>query len=322
MRESVFRPISESTVFVLCPSELVTGGAELLHQLVDYLVRNGRDAKIVYTPVGIDARTPASYLCYRCPVATRLDDQSDVAVVVPEVSTEHLAGVRLARKVVWWLSVDNYAGGLHGRSELVQYLVRRLRPKVPASAAHLFQSAYAEDFVWRRFRCRGAMLTDYVAEEFFSGPTGALRRNIVAYNPRKGLEYTRRVMAAFPEIAFLPLQGMNREQLCRALDECKVYIDFGSHPGKDRMPREAAARGAVVLVGLRGAARFHEDVALPASYKLPSNASSIRHLGLLLTDVFDRFGWHQAQQLEYRQSIWKERRAFERQAALAFNIER
>ena len=51
------------------------------------------------------------------------------------------------------------------------------------------------------------------------------------------------------------------------LKRSKVYIDFGPHPGMDRLPREAALAGCVVLTNREGAANFEEDVPLPSEFK-------------------------------------------------------
>ena len=61
---------------------------------------------------------------------------------------------------------------------------------------------------------------------------------------------------------------MSRAEVRKALCTVKVYADFGSHPGRDRMPREAALCGACVLTNRRGSANFAEDVPLPTLYKL------------------------------------------------------
>ena len=119
----------------------------------------------------------------------------------------------------------------------------------PALQAHLFQSAYAREYVQQQFKVGGAMLSDYLAPEYFSAPLAGTRRNAVAFNPRKGYRYTARLIQACPDIEFVRLEGMTRQQLRETLDSCCVYIDFGVHPGKDRIPREAAVRGAVVIVG-------------------------------------------------------------------------
>ena len=45
------------------------------------------------------------------------------------------------------------------------------------------------------------------------------------------------------------------------------YIDFGPHPGMDRLPREAALAGCIVITNREGAAAHDEDVPLPPEYK-------------------------------------------------------
>jgi len=43
----------------------------------------------------------------------------------------------------------------------------------------------------------------------------------------------------------------------------KLYVDFGKHPGKDRMPREAAVHGCCIITGRRGAAGNPFDIPIP-----------------------------------------------------------
>lgn len=47
----------------------------------------------------------------------------------------------------------------------------------------------------------------------------------------------------------------------------RQYIDFGPHPGMDRLPREAALAGCVVITNREGAANFDDDVPLPSEFK-------------------------------------------------------
>ena len=55
-----------------------------------------------------------------------------------------------------------------------------------------------------------------------------------------------------------------RELLHRA----EVYIDFGPHPGMDRLPREAALAQCIVITNQLGAANYKEDVPIPPQYKV------------------------------------------------------
>jgi len=63
-------------------------------------------------------------------------------------------------------------------------------------------------------------------------------------------------------IDFRPITGMTREQIREAGRSAKVYIDFGTHPGRDRIPREMAACGCSVITGSDGTAACTEDVPL------------------------------------------------------------
>ena len=323
-RPAGFTTITEPAIYVISPARLVTGGTELLHQLVGHLVAAGRNASIVYTPWGSEWATPDEFKRYGCPVAREPVDESGVAVIVPEVSTEHLAHFRRARPVVWWLSVDNYRGGFGDRHQFLHYVHRWIFPDMPPGATHLFQSAYARDFVGKRFRRTGAMLTDYLADEYVGGGpplSECSRNNIVAFNPRKGWNYTSKLIKTFPGIQFMALEGMDRLQIKGALDTCKVYIDFGDHPGKDRLPREAAVCGAVVIVGRRGSARYAQDVPLPESYKVDPRKLSVDSVGRMIQDAMDRFDWHQVRQASYRAAILDERAAFRRQADEVFSLD-
>lgn len=317
-----FTPINEDRIFVLCPNSLVTGGSELLHQLVDALVSEGRRAFIAYTPLGAPWSTPTEYERYRCPVSSQVPDERGVAVVVPEVSTSALSGFRHARHVIWWLSVDNYRGAL-GTPAGWKFILRRLLfSDIPAPRAttHLFQSAYAREFVQRRFKMSGAMLSDYLAPEYFSAPVVSSRRNAVAFNPKKGYAFTARLIRACPDIEFVRLEGMTRKGLRDALDSCKVYIDFGVHPGKDRIPREAAVRGAVVIVGKRGAAKVQEDVPLGDSYKFAPVGRSIPAVARLVRDVFRNYSLHHESQATYRRMIAGEAKLFRGQVRHVFGV--
>jgi hypothetical protein len=67
---------------------------------------------------------------------------------------------------------------------------------------------------------------------------------------------------------FVPVQNMTKKEVAGLLARAKVYIDFGHHPGKDRIPREAVMAGCCVVTGRRGSARFDADVPLSSEFKL------------------------------------------------------
>jgi hypothetical protein len=312
------KPISARRVYVVCPGDLVTGGPELLHQLVDALRKEGREAFIVYHPFRPGWRTAEPYRRYDCEIATNVPDEEDCAVVVPEVHTPVLNDFRRTQHVIWWLSVDYYLGtaSLQGWQTRMRRWFTADIPS-PATTVHLFQSHYARDFVRRRFGAQGFMLSDYIAPDYFAQGTGQPRRNAVAFNPKKGYAFTRRFMRRCGDIEFVPLQGMTRLGMRDALDACTVYIDFGPHPGKDRIPREAALRGAVVIVGRYGSAN-HEDIPIDDRYKIAVEDHALDRLGQEVRAVFADYPHHHAAQEPYRQAIAAEPGAFRRDVRRAF----
>lgn len=305
-------------VYVFCPGKSVTGGPELLHQLVSELVRINVAASIVYYPLDKEWTTPDVYLRYQCPVSRTIPDCSDVAVIVPEVATRLLRSFKEALRCIWWLSVNNYRGSFENLDRFKVWIKRTLKPDIhqPQHLIHLFQSQYAADFVRRRFGVSGYFLSDYLADEFMTPVTLAKRQDVVVYNPKKGASTTRRIIEFGRGFEFLPIVNMDRHEVRSALLSAKVYIDFGFHPGKDRIPREAAASGCVVIVGRRGSARNDVDVRVPDKYKLSpwQHKTAVKLIG----DVIANYAEHFEAQQAYRDVILGERVAFEREVNQIF----
>ena len=65
---------------------------------------------------------------------------------------------------------------------------------------------------------------------------------------------------------------MNTDELIAAYANSKIYIDFGNHPGKERMPREAVALGCCIITGLLGSASNALDIPIPRVYKINAEA--------------------------------------------------
>lgn len=103
------------------------------------------------------------------------------------------------------------------------------------------------------------------------------------------------------------------------MERAKVYIDFGSHPGKDRIPREAALSGCVVITGKRGAAANDIDINIPAEFKFDIE-STCGDIIKKIRDVFENFEENYRKQKNYRARILDDKPRFAREVAAAFNI--
>ncbi|MFC3399285.1 hypothetical protein ACFOEP_12765 [Microbacterium amylolyticum] len=111
---------------------------------------------------------------------------------------------------------------------------------------------------------------------------------------------------------------MTGDEVADALRTSLVYLDLGTHPGKDRMPREAAALGAIVLVANRGAAANGVDVPIPSVHKVEVLPDVVLNAKRALDTVFTDPAAALAAQAEYRARVAGEREAFDDEVAAAF----
>jgi len=180
---------------------------------------------------------------------------------------------------------------------------------------HWAQSEYARQWVAQR-GASARLLTDYVRDEILDraralrdGP----REDIIAYNPKKGLAFTQALMqVAPPSWRWVPIQNMSPAEVAQLLATAKVYIDFGPHPGRDRIPREAALCGAVVITNTQGSAGNMVDVPIPAASKFDERQPGtvpqvLRRIAQALAD----HGRLAAELQPYRQWIERQRQAFD-----------
>lgn len=307
---------------IVCSSHAVTGGPELLHQLVHELRTLGRDAHIAYYPFEQKFERPEPYKKYNAPQGPLVDD-ADTFVLIPETATWIIKRLKQSRPGVWWLSVDNYLGVTHQSKlkDLYQQFKELVKGRTPLwrmrQLLHFTQSHYAEVFL-ADAGIDSVPLTDYLGRDHLTSPPFTEpplpRENIIAFSPRKGQRQTRRLIAAFPDMQFVPIQNMTPEEVVRLLRRAKIYIDLGHHPGKDRPPREAAMAGCCVITGRKGSARYHEDVPIPERYKLDdSSPKYVEEFVKLAEQIFADFASHAKDFEDYRTRIRKEPEVFRQQ---------
>lgn len=276
---------------VFCPKGVRTGGPEALHQLADALVKLGKDAQIVYFG---DLAGSDVFPEYDVPKVSSFDPGKSDLFVVSEVDTDLLAKGKYWRSAIYWLSVDNHFRKkprlieAYSPSRLRKYVASKIKGGYRLSKGftvdyHLYQSEYAKLFLLRNLRKEDGKIyeiTDYLPLEYRQHAeepiTADRRRDWVAYNPAKLGKVGEAVLACMPSQSLKPIANLDKAGVVELLSQCKVYIDFGPHPGMDRIPREAAACGCLILVGERGSASYYKDVPVPARYKIYLRNPSIQ----------------------------------------------
>lgn len=332
----------DSKIYVLCPAGIQTGGTELAHQLVDALLHKNLNAFIVYTEKNkiIPAFTPEGFMNYHLQAASNVDDKANNVLVCPESMFEFIEQFRKIQILCWWMSVDNFyrtstlfsqllffgpyqtLKNIYARYLRNQKLVDNVRlsrlKKNKNIRLHLYQSKYAENFLLSKKMTDLMPLSDYINQEFqdnYAGYEGK-KENIILYNPKKGFESTKKIILQMPSYEFVPIQGMNRSELNFCLKKAKLYIDFGNHPGKDRLPREAAANYCCLIIGKKGSAAYYEDIPIPDNYKFDER--KISEITEMIKDILKNFDMHIRLFSIYREGIKCEKEVFEKEVDAIF----
>lgn len=285
---------SKSIVYVVCPLGIQTGGTELCHQLVDYLNSKGRISYMAYVSENyeiIEAEVPSSFQKYNVKVCSEIINAKDNIIVFPETLL-HLTKILNCDKmnyIFWWMSLDNYFfissifGYVKFKGKTLRGIMRKainavirkyptmtfaeLR-KLENRSINVFQSSYANHFLLNQKIYNQLSLSDYINLEFVNEEHDPVtKEDIILYNPIKGFEVTKKIMERMKGYNFVPLVNLDRSELQDLMRRAKLYIDFGNHPGKDRIPREAVINDCCIIVGKNGSANYFQDVPIYEAYK-------------------------------------------------------
>lgn len=327
-------------IYVVYPRGQRTGGPEALHQLVDMLRELGQDAYLVPYPTTRNNPRVEQFSHYDAPEAAEAVDAEGNIVVVPEVFAGDLHSFKRATPICWWLSIDysptffaarmqlrSSSGPLASFNETLLPRLAAIKKRVDVRSlkksriVHVVQSSYAWAFLFSQLNVVPSLLSDYTPSSEFTAGVGNGSRNhqLVTFNPVKGGDIIREVMKVCdPAIEWRPIQGMTRPQVVSTLQECGIYLDLGFHPGKDRMPREAALSGALTVVGRRGAGAYYADVPIPWEHKITPGPDEVSDAAALLPQLMEDLPNEIAKQDSYRNTILSEKSRFKREVSDIF----
>lgn len=321
-------------IYVLCPGNFKSGGPELLHQLVNQIncLKGEVFAKIAYFNYSDKLRPFDDSLVEYVPNAWTIEenvkDKKDNIIIFPEMFVSKMKNYKKSKKYIWWMSVDNFkftnsfwdmwqvGSLLHAIKWTLKGKGYNKIPLIFKADMHLCQSYYSYDYLMKlglpNSKCK--MLSDYVNESYLNNrdTSNYPKDNIVLYNPKKGIKFTRKIIAASSnDIEWKPLINMTNHEVQEAMRTAKVYIDFGEHPGKDRIPREAAISGCCVITDEQGSAAFYKDVPILDEFKFDRKTNNIPKILQKIYDCMDHYDENEKKFQSYRSLILKERKKFE-----------
>lgn len=336
----------DSLIYVVAPANKATGGPELLHQLAYHLrVDLKINAYMYYIPDNYSSPIHFEYQQYNNPFVREIEDKEKNILIIPEIASaiSILKKYSNIRKCIWWLSVDNFYISMFLSKRMNFFFLRVINKlwkiffKVPLISIeariyarrnfkslklpeeilnvdfYLAQSFYAFKHLIDKGiqKNRIFYLSDYLNEQFFNIKIDiSQKQDIVVYNPNKGYEFTKKIINQAKNIIFIPILNMTRLQVVEILQKAKVYIDFGNHPGKDRIPREAAILGCCVITSKSGSAAYYEDVLIPEEYKFDDIDINISKIINKIKDCFENFDERYKDFDYYREVIKQEPQKF------------
>ena len=311
-------------LIILCKGGSVTGGSELVHQFCHELNSLNFECSIAYYPLDNKYSIPGEYSIYDVKVS-ELDDDHENIIMLPEVATKFAYKIKSAKIAIWWLSVDNYyrKKGDNFIKDSIKYykdLLRlRLMPlMMMKNYFHFVQSSYAKEYL-SKHGLESELLSDYLNPIHFE-QSFKTKEDIVLYNPVKGASITKGLISSNRDFTFIPLEKLSNTQVQNLFKRAKLYIDFGNHPGKDRMPREAVMADCCIITGRRGSASNNVDIPIPNHYKLDDNQVCKNKLFYqLVIDIFKNFDQHVMNFSSYKDKIKQEKKVFQDQIKLIFS---
>lgn len=249
-------------IYILTPANYVTGGVECCFQLAEAINKQGTNCYTVFT-ADVKDPVPTEYKKYKIKITNQVEDSGDNLFIVPEIFT-HLTENKDFREIkfaIWWLSVDHNRGTFNGFKN--------------TRILHLCQSYYAEDFLKQHDATKVKLLLDPIHENYTNQEIDLSKKdNQICYSI-KGKDFAERIKPYFPDYKFVMLQGMTRDQVVETLKESKLFIDFGYHPGRDKIPREAVALMNCLITNRKGAANYKTDIPIPDEYKFLSETDPL-----------------------------------------------
>lgn len=310
------------TVYIISPSNVATGGTELLQQLCYVLREIGVQSLMYYTEEYSGSLVQKKFQEYENPYIDYIPDDKGSIIVIPETRIDISFNYKKAIKYYWWLSVDNYYGAFkinRGILRNMLYWLKDNRNSIEFKKnMHLVQSQYAFDFLTKKKHIdprRVLFLSDYLNKTYIQNAAkvvNANKKNRILYNPLKGYEFTRKIQENCTEYEWVALQNLTNSEMFDLLSSSKVYIDFGNHPGKDRIPREGALCGCCIITGQCGAAKNHIDIPIPNKYKFDDKIENIPQIHLLIKECMDNYEELTNDFKQYRDKISSEENGFKK----------
>lgn len=322
-------------IYIVSIGNMVSGGPETLHQAARLLSSYGNKVGMYYVqPHTINI--PERFSNFNIDVVEEIEDSSENVLIVPETLTFVLGRYKKIKKCIWWLSVEKYFETeprylvkwrlkVHGLSNALFpfiYIYFIFKRKIHTyryhfedngTYFHMYNCEYAHRFLLDRGvpEHRTLYLCGPLNDSFFELADQLAekkeRENIIIYNPKKGIEFTQKLIKKANEMkidaSFVPIINMNPPQIADLMSRSKIYIDFGEFPGPERIPREAVTMGCNIITSRNGAAGNEIDVPIPNNMKYDTIDENLPDIINKMKDMLGNYDTYYNKYDKYREKV-------------------
>jgi hypothetical protein len=325
---SVIKCYPNTKIYIFCPGGFATGGPEALHQLGAQLKLLGFDAYMHYyctVPDAVDV-VHKNYKKYNVPVAGEPENDSRHIIILPETYLTPIFDHRYyrTRKFIWWLSVANYyitqqyiidsikhKRFFKLRTYFANFRIASFSKLKRRKIQHISHSYYSQVHLSEHGLKSSGRISDYMNSAFFdSVDESTPKENIIIYNPVKNDEFLEQIMKLTPNLNWVPIKSMTPAEVAVLMNQAKLYVDFGYHPGKERMPREACIMRCCMIVGKSGSALYHEDMPIPDKYRFDKKTDLIPEIIVRINECLNDYDKLIADFNPYRETLYLEEQEF------------
>ena len=342
----------KTSIYILAPSNIATGGPEALHQL-GYVIKNFTPYKKIfmnYYPTSRKSSVHSNYKSYNLKTAIKIIDKKENLLIIPEISTFISLSKKYkhVQKCIWWLSLDNYIisyfesnnhrffksliklpykliywfnkftiynFGNITFNDYLKFLYIKLNFSnifsFPSISGHFTQSLYVKKILNKK-KLKTKNLSDYLKDDFLFKKSlkKKNKNNLIAYNPTKSTEFMKEIIKSNTNKTFLPLVNLTKKEVIKTLKKTKIYFDFGTHPGKDRIPREAAILGNCIITNKNGSAKNNYDLSISSSFKFTEKKKNLKNIKIMIEKIFAKNLLEQKKFNLYIKKIYSEKKIF------------
>ena len=346
-----------SIVYILAPAGVYTGGPECLHQLAYYISKIFKVRTLIYyLPNETKRPTHKNFKHYNISHTNIIEDQKDNVLIMPEHYMFLQFGLNYSniQKIIWWLSVDNYFGfkfnyqfkkiirsilkvpykiilffnkitnyyfGIFTYHDYLKLIYKfselKKQKEIEQASLHLVQSYYAYNFLKDELK-NLQFLFDFQNEKLLkSSKYKNKKENLICYS-HKSNEFIKLLKEKSNE-TFIELKNFTSKQIIQIFKKTKIYVDFGYHPGKDKMPREAILFDNCIITNYKGSANNKFDIPINKNFKFLQKYNELDKINSVIDSIFRNYKKKIKLFMSYKKKVLNEEKIFKKQLLNIFH---